>query len=1237
MLRSLVGSEMCIRDSINAEYGDTKMGAWPVAGLLLLLLLLPLPRCSCNTEEVEALELLYNSTSGWLWLNNTGWVSGDSAPCPDSKHLSYNSTWFGVRCNGTAAVGIEVATNNLRGTIPGELSDLTRLQTLELYDNSLSGTVPNELSSLVDLSDLAVDNNSLSGTIPDNFGELAMLQHLYLDTNSLSGTIPTSLASLPLLQSLYLNSNSISGTIPTELSDLAQLRTLVLDTNLLSGTIPSQLASLTNLEMLYMFTNSLSGTLPSVVCSLPNLGSLGLSTNSLSGTVPSELSSPTGLQNLFGGANLFSGTIPDNFGELAMLQHLYLDTNSLSGTIPTSLASLPLLQSLYLNLNSISGTIPTEFSDLAQLRTLYMFANFLSGSLPNTLPNQLEYLSVNSNSISGTIPRNIDHLGQLRYLFLSSNLLSGSIPDEFARLNKLSFGGLANNHLSGHIPHNMSQLTELTRILLHNNLLSGTLPNDLAGNKAWVISVSDNRRLSGTLPWQLSSAPELRVFLGNGLSLSGTLPTFVSRHLQILALARNYLVGDLDSLQSSHGLRTLVLASNRFSCPAPTLDGATRLGIGVFRNPQTDARIHALTTSNQAIPAWLRLPIGSKKALNTTRTYENTVLVFAGNEALVDGSGLGQSAGRLLDQDQVRQGRQTLFSGYSSLKILAWLVLPGLVLMHIAAIVAVVRWEYGESLTEYLCRRLQRSHQTQSEVLQVAVRSMVGLAVCGIGIVALNLAAPNVYNPGYQDPLLRATITGVQVLPWYQWAWVSLNCATLFVILHLWERLSRRDFSHRAAVVLGRLHDFVLSGSAQLRAVHTWRNRLRRHKQRSPWRKAAYVFMHVPIFVVGSVPAFCYVLSRNVPNQGLWLTLLGDPAILVIFKLVWLKGLTPRVAIFLSRFRHAVDESMVIGPRLAVLIHKTQVTSAVLFELVVVVLAPVLFVVVLDESCLRYYLHFSHELSSLMEAWRINQRGWEAYRPGFCSRRLLSEFSYVWLIYTLAQAFVTPTSTLIKAHPLFTRARRAASSAELSERDETLKRARSSQRHLGRTMSFLVLVANFGPVVPLLLLLAPLVVWLQSCALDLFDRHPNKESRFSMVMASRWLVQVPVKRVLVLTLVATWVGTGCVFLDLGFDLSPMVLYSAFCVVVGGIFYQRSKVNSQVSFMMAKRQSCRPRGIELGIITEGSLAEPLLLPLGQFEAGCRDQVASSVNPTPHTPPQDSQLDHDKLATILQKWN
>ncbi len=77
----------------------------------------------------------YHATGGDNWTNNDNWLS--DAPI---------GTWYGVTTDGIGrVVELGLAYNNLLGTIPPELSNLTALTNLYLSWNQLSGEIPSEL------------------------------------------------------------------------------------------------------------------------------------------------------------------------------------------------------------------------------------------------------------------------------------------------------------------------------------------------------------------------------------------------------------------------------------------------------------------------------------------------------------------------------------------------------------------------------------------------------------------------------------------------------------------------------------------------------------------------------------------------------------------------------------------------------------------------------------------------------------------------------------------------------------------------------------------------------------------------------------------------------------------------------------------------------------------------------------------------------------------------------------
>ena len=317
---------------------------------------------SANTDRL-ALVALYNATDGANWLKSDNWLT--DAPLND---------WHGVGTDITdRVVFLGLVANQLSGTIPPELGNLSNLRILRLENNQLTGAIPPELGRLSNLTHLWLYDNQLSGTIPPELGNLSNLENLYLDTNQLTGAIPPELGNLSNLKDLVLGQNSVSdnqltGAIPPELGDLTNLGQLALGGNRLTGAIPPELGRLSNLTFLRLENNQLTGAIPPELGDLTNLEVLNLETNQLSGTIPSELGNLSNLTELWLHYNQLSGTIPPELGNLTNLEVLTLDTNQLSGTIPPELGRLSNLTELWLRDNQLSGTIPTELGDLINLR-----------------------------------------------------------------------------------------------------------------------------------------------------------------------------------------------------------------------------------------------------------------------------------------------------------------------------------------------------------------------------------------------------------------------------------------------------------------------------------------------------------------------------------------------------------------------------------------------------------------------------------------------------------------------------------------------------------------------------------------------------------------------------------------------------------------------------------------------------------------------------------------------------
>jgi hypothetical protein len=169
--------------------------------------------------------------------------------------------------------------NQLSGSIPSSLGNLTSLEYVDLFSNQLSGNISSSLGKLLSLVAINLSYNQLSGSIPSSLGNPQSLSDLNLSYNQLSGAIPSSLGNLTLLGSFNLSHNQLSSHIPPSLGNLTGSLLLDLSHNQLEGNIPSSLGNCVRLYYLRLNNNKLSGTIPSTLSNLVNVFDLELNNN----------------------------------------------------------------------------------------------------------------------------------------------------------------------------------------------------------------------------------------------------------------------------------------------------------------------------------------------------------------------------------------------------------------------------------------------------------------------------------------------------------------------------------------------------------------------------------------------------------------------------------------------------------------------------------------------------------------------------------------------------------------------------------------------------------------------------------------------------------------------------------------------------------------------------------------------------------------------------------------------
>ncbi|XP_076919639.1 uncharacterized protein LOC143580527 [Bidens hawaiensis] len=323
-----------------------------------------------------------------------------------------------------------LSNNSLEGVpIIYSISNLSRIETIDMSSNNLFGPIPNFSSNLVwlDLSNnklyggisflcqivegslvlLDLSNNSLTGQIPDCLWHFKELRVLNLGQNKLSGRLPSSLKYLISLEALSLNNNNFLGEFPLFLKNCQKLTFLGLGVNNFSGHVPAWIGdNLPSLYALSLSSNNFFGTIPLQLCQLENLTILGFSMNKLDGTIPSCLNNLTSMvQGGFSfdqNVHYYYETIYANgtYLHIGHVDHVMLKWQGSAREFSTTLG---LVKSIDLSRNNLTGRIPHELTNLHELVALNLSMNALFGEVPPKigLMKNLLHLDLSRNNLSG--------------------------------------------------------------------------------------------------------------------------------------------------------------------------------------------------------------------------------------------------------------------------------------------------------------------------------------------------------------------------------------------------------------------------------------------------------------------------------------------------------------------------------------------------------------------------------------------------------------------------------------------------------------------------------------------------------------------------------------------------------------------------------------------------------------------------------------------------------------------
>ena len=587
----------------------------------------PPPPSACRQSDSLALVALYQSTNGINW--GTNW--------PLTQPIS---TWHGITLNAEGCVThINLNQNNLVGTIPAEIGNLSALIRLNIYSNKLSGSIPVEIGNLSELHQIWLFSNQLSGELPSEIGNLSNLTHLGIGGNQLTGTIPSSYGNLSNLSFLTVKNNNLSGCFDDNLLNICAAGN---DSGINTGNSfdtawsafcttgdggctpppppPSTCRYLDSLVLvkIHQSTNGANWTtqwnfatpihtwygiaLNANGC----VTEINLSNNNLTGTIPPEIGQLAALTRLNMHSNNLSSSIPSTIGNLSELLQIWLFKNQLSGMLPPEIGNLSNLTHFGAGVNQLAGTIPGSYGNLSNLGFFTIPQNQLSGCFDANLVNICDAAS-NANINSGN---NFDALWS-DFCANEAGSCSPPPPTTNCSTDSLTMVDMyyATNGQNWTITWNLNEPMNtwyglilnadgcVEQINLPNNNLVGTLPTTIGGLSALVRLNLHTNQLSGSIPTSIGNITTLEQIWLFSNQMTGTLPPEIGNlsNLTHLGLGLNQFTGGIPaSCGNLSNLGFLALKGNNLS-------GCYDVNLANICDAGTDSRV---SSGNNFSASW---------------------------------------------------------------------------------------------------------------------------------------------------------------------------------------------------------------------------------------------------------------------------------------------------------------------------------------------------------------------------------------------------------------------------------------------------------------------------------------------------------------------------------------------------------------------------------------------------------------------------------------------------------
>ena len=249
------------------------------------------------------------------------------------------------------------------------------LAVLNLKENNLTGSIPLNIGQLSNLQFLDPSHNSFQGLVPPSIGQLSKLKDLDLSHNSMEGLVSKShFSKLYKLKSLDLSFNSLIMDVDSNWSPPFQLDSINLARRNVGPYFPKWLQTQRNLAYLNLIGANITQAPKWLGSMSPLLGELCLSYNQISGTIPNLSSTSIYYMDL--SYNQFLGPIP-LFPVNATI--ILLNGNMLSASASSICKSPQRYFVLDLSNNQLSGEVPNCWDKMPGLRYLNLANNSFSG------------------------------------------------------------------------------------------------------------------------------------------------------------------------------------------------------------------------------------------------------------------------------------------------------------------------------------------------------------------------------------------------------------------------------------------------------------------------------------------------------------------------------------------------------------------------------------------------------------------------------------------------------------------------------------------------------------------------------------------------------------------------------------------------------------------------------------------------------------------------------------------